>query len=696
MANMAGEQSVESRPEDLPSTTGDSIPEDALLHLSLDRDLTLALDLGLDLDLTLGLDLDLPLDLDLDMDLDMDLDLDKSLSSSLDSASPSLPRPDGDGSAVVSEEIHSQNPHIDQSLIDPALVGTEPSQDSLKAPSEPSSGPSQDAELSLGSPQSHQPSTSPLRNKSHKPKEGKLRPDPGYVKMYEDYTRTYFSCDYLEIPSHGKLKSMHRLKPSKITTSKAYYVDQVHPKYAHDGIDTSIDETKKPEAIQFAWLPGSWWSAEEKETFFRCLARYSIHRVGEWCYDLPNKSEAEILMYYHLLHLHLSRMKRTKRFKVSFEDYLPNKDSELFLVPHIYESDFHFKGASYASLPIAYELTEEWIKYEEAQASILSLKEDSQTRRIELARKRKVAGLQQDMSDEDLLLNKLAAVKLSNIFRKNSIFPSSKHSSNQMNIDVLLLLEKFVRQKLREIIGNLISQRECGDAEEGPKVTTTDVWKTCLALKMFQTPRAGVYSRDRDGKLPILASYWKNIVLSLLLVVEGDLPRTEKENRAGDYKKLITEKVFPIIHVHSQPSEENTLLYDLSSVDFTAQGEILENGDVALEDDTSNVLGTADFGTGGELLTKKRSFNDALVEEMCFQQETSTLRILDSKNDQKQFEKDMKYFEKLQLSSLEKAVPALDFEDLDNIRFWGPTNVEKLCPEKLRSVWDHSFAQYAK
>ncbi|CAI1580628.1 hypothetical protein SEUBUCD646_0L02030 [Saccharomyces eubayanus] len=43
------------------------------------------------------------------------------------------------------------------------------------------------------------------------------------------------------------------------------------------------------------------WDSEEKETFFWCLSRYSIHRVEEWRPLLPRKSAMEILGYYKLL-----------------------------------------------------------------------------------------------------------------------------------------------------------------------------------------------------------------------------------------------------------------------------------------------------------------------------------------------------------------------------------------------------------
>lgn len=690
--DMVVDQAMETQSEALVSASSETSHIKPLAHS----------DRSLDLDLDLDPDLGLRHDPDLDVNQEgssfsflapLDLSPDLSLESSGDlpfASSPTLLTP-----PHSLHNTHQYQSLVDLSLIDPALVDA--TLDPPKPVPTPSLQPSLRQVPHALLRQSLDPSLNP-QNESHK-KEEKRNPDPGYVKMYEDYTSTYFGRDYLE--TQGKLKSFHRLKPSKITTSRSYYVDKTRPDYAPYGIDPSVLEKKEHDETQYAWLPGSWWSADEKETFFRCLARYSIHRVSEWCHELFNKSETEILMYYNLLQKELSRVKRKNHFKVSFEDYLPNETAELILVPHIYETDYYFKGSSYASLPIAYELTEEWIKYEEEQASLLARKEESQNLRYESAQRKRIAtttGLHLDIvqkKDQFSILHLLAALKLSHLYRKNTIFPCSTTSNKQqMNIGVMLFLDEFARQKVREIISNLIAQRACGNTGEGSKVSTVDIWKTCLALNMFQTPKAGLYSRDRDGKLPIMANYWENIVLSLNLPVEGGQSNVRDKKLKKDYKKLFAEESSQIMHIRSRQPEE-IFQYDTDSLDFTAHGNILESNDDLRVNEQLD-LAVLEVETEVDSCSKKRTFNDVLVEEMCIQQETFLLRLLDSKRDRKQFDTDMKYFAKSQIPPVGLVVPNLDFDDLDSIRFWGPTNVEKLCPEKLRKVWDHSFAQYRR
>ncbi|CAI4035068.1 hypothetical protein SMKI_12G2060 [Saccharomyces mikatae IFO 1815] len=84
------------------------------------------------------------------------------------------------------------------------------------------------------------------------------------------------------------------------------------------------------------------WDNEEKEIFFWCLSRYSVHRVDEWRSLLPRKSAMEILGYYKLLR----RASASARSRKAGDD-----------------------GA-----PIAYEMSAEWItletKLSEAVAAI--------------------------------------------------------------------------------------------------------------------------------------------------------------------------------------------------------------------------------------------------------------------------------------------------------------------------------------
>ncbi|QPG74850.1 hypothetical protein FOA43_002186 [Brettanomyces nanus] len=87
------------------------------------------------------------------------------------------------------------------------------------------------------------------------------------------------------------------------------------------------------------------WDQEEKEIFFGALARYSIHRLDEIKKHLPKKSCVQILDYYHLLKKTLRRYKRD-----------PKKIQSLVAMSEI---------------PIAYEMSDEFIEFEESQASLM-------------------------------------------------------------------------------------------------------------------------------------------------------------------------------------------------------------------------------------------------------------------------------------------------------------------------------------
>lgn len=88
---------------------------------------------------------------------------------------------------------------------------------------------------------------------------------------------------------------------------------------------------------------GSEWSTKEKNIFFHCLSRYSIHRVEEWCALIPTKSLVEIACYYEVLKLNLR----------SLTDRSNRRYSHLLRI-----MDF----------PIAYEMSEQFIRVEEAMA----------------------------------------------------------------------------------------------------------------------------------------------------------------------------------------------------------------------------------------------------------------------------------------------------------------------------------------
>ncbi|KAL6941455.1 hypothetical protein ACO0RG_002586 [Hanseniaspora osmophila] len=87
------------------------------------------------------------------------------------------------------------------------------------------------------------------------------------------------------------------------------------------------------------------WSDVEKQVFFHCLSRYSIHLVDEWALQIPSKTKYEIVMYYDILRNNYDSMR--------------NKAMNRSLIKR-------------ADLPIAYEMDQEWCEIEETLAQCVS------------------------------------------------------------------------------------------------------------------------------------------------------------------------------------------------------------------------------------------------------------------------------------------------------------------------------------
>lgn len=107
---------------------------------------------------------------------------------------------------------------------------------------------------------------------------------------------------------------------------REFHPSQVHVKSTHEKAsarDASVETSLGVE-----------WDSEEKETFFWCLSRYSIHRVEEWRPLLPRKSAMEILGYYKLLRRASARASSRKA------------------------------GDDEGSAPIAYEMSSGWVALE--------------------------------------------------------------------------------------------------------------------------------------------------------------------------------------------------------------------------------------------------------------------------------------------------------------------------------------------
>lgn len=109
--------------------------------------------------------------------------------------------------------------------------------------------------------------------------------------------------------------------------------DEEHDDSESDSDYTTDDEVEPAEDDDM----GTEWTRYEKEQFFYCMSRYSIHRVDEWCQTFTNKSKYEILVYYQVLRSNLEQLKTTR-----YKRLLPR-----------------------SRFPIAYEMSPEFIRLEE-------------------------------------------------------------------------------------------------------------------------------------------------------------------------------------------------------------------------------------------------------------------------------------------------------------------------------------------
>lgn len=99
---------------------------------------------------------------------------------------------------------------------------------------------------------------------------------------------------------------------------------------------------------------GTVWTPGEKNAFFGALARYLIHRPELIHAHVPTKLEMEIINYYRILKADAARMKASSK-------------------------TFH-KLISMPEVPIAYEMSEEFVALEEAQARFMQRRDHDRDR----------------------------------------------------------------------------------------------------------------------------------------------------------------------------------------------------------------------------------------------------------------------------------------------------------------------------
>lgn len=500
--------------------------------------------------------------------------------------------------------------------------------------------------------------------------------DWDYVKLFNHHVETFFDLDHLELPR----KKAKRLDASKVTTTAAYYPPKLRKREKED------DDMLRQFEVS---VPGTLWMPHEKEVFFRCLARYSVHQMELFLVHLPAKTTLEIMTYYELLKDQLRQVRRTKRTKVVFRDEDRThsggtEDRTHSEVPHTYVHQV-FKGARYSKLPIAQEVTEEWVEYEEKQSTLISVREQ----KLDSDRFRKLTRILRQYTEEQeespgaSLMNYNNARALSRMYRANQITPILEGKpAPRLLFGSLVLLEELARGVTRELMGRVIVRKGL-DAErsevedvleaDGRKnrklnVTRNDVWVLADSLKLFETPQAGYSSRNRDGKAPVLDLYWQNILESLGLDIAVD---TEKGPIVQMYEKQKSCYASPDGFL-SALNKSQAMEYPPHNVDFSARGDYEERTDVEEESESESekipLVSELPVDLAGPT---ERSLKDVLVEEMLTVQETERLEELDGTVELENSEQDSEFS-----------------------AMWGNTDIGRLCPPELSRDWDCSFATY--
>lgn len=425
-----------------------------------------------------------------------------------------------------------------------------------------------------------------------------------YAEQFDEHVRGFFALTYMTRNSRI-LNNYLVLLPSVNNATQSYYLPRPYrpfnwsgkphvehlyldPSVYHylpgdvqfsDEIQQKIDDTKR--------LPGTLWSSSEKEMFFRCLARYLIHRLDAFIPHLPHKSTAEIEAYYHLLKDSLRRVTRVHKYKAYLYGEAKTRLRTDYAI-RVWED-----GVRYWRVPAAIEVDEQWVEFEEQQSQILAQRELQLTSQIYERQARTIRkytksdnddvsgndgnknndnndndGNDNDANDDEVsdkdndadandfndgnvndylnIVDINQANALARVYAANSITPTMEgNGSCEVDFTSLVFLDELVKTRVRDmflaiLVGKGTNGVCTGDdsideletqitlAMREKIVSDEDVWKAASELRLFEKPKAGFRSRYVDGKTPLLATYWPRVVDSLKLSL-SELPSDVEE-----------------------------------------------------------------------------------------------------------------------------------------------------------------------
>lgn len=213
---------------------------------------------------------------------------------------------------------------------------------------------------------------------------------------------------------------------------------------------------------------GTLWTGHEKRIFFKMLERYSIHRVDEWL-DVYNgeKSKYEIMAYYNILKYNLRRLQEHRAKNI-------------------------LERTKY---PIAYEMDEQWIEFEEIMARRL-------TRRSNLPfyfNEGEILEFPKDDNPNSLIDMNKWNERWCKMYKQSNIWkPSIIDKNPSITNDAMLLLAANLRRYLSKILWYTMN-----NAVQNRSVTRHQISKWNGLTKGKHDPRSDEYMESQTDDMII-------------------------------------------------------------------------------------------------------------------------------------------------------------------------------------------------
>ncbi|WLF81425.1 hypothetical protein PVL30_005222 [Lodderomyces elongisporus] len=155
-----------------------------------------------------------------------------------------------------------------------------------------------------------------------------MAPNAKYIDFYNTYVKEVFGTT--------KASKLWHFDPSKISFEGSFPLESSNP--------------------------GCVWTPVDKEMFFKLVARHSIHNIDLIASEMK-KSEMEIITYYNLLH---SEVERLKKGEIDNDDFVIDKRERKRR-----KKDMKRAIVKYEDMPIAYDMSEWFIRFEDEQSFII-------------------------------------------------------------------------------------------------------------------------------------------------------------------------------------------------------------------------------------------------------------------------------------------------------------------------------------